>query len=299
MAKRVPTNEQSRSLQISHHLEPRWIQRGLFCSARLFPPNATKPEASSAPRAPARQAAASAPAAALVDSGQAVAASSAALDAGAGDAAAPTEPEIRVEATAVSEPAIFVIDESVPAPLDGKNFFLWVKGGFVQIQNERTFRFWPQGATKPVLLFSLPAPLPNIHIGALADPAGDRLAAVAVRVGAGLGFVTADLYVWSKGTKGTGLRRLLATTPKQPLFPSTLVWSADGKWIGVEGYAKDCSYEGSQEIVHCRRILLVDAETGAIGYRTPAGLKPRRERLSSVRPRRRAAPPVFRCSSRE
>ena len=249
----------------------------LGCSS----PNATQPEASSAPRLQARHAAASAPPAAVVDAGPAVAASSAALEAGVGDAAAPTESEISIDAAAVSEPSIFVIDETVPASLDGHNFFLWIKGGFVQVQNDRTFRFWQKGATKPVALFSLPAQLPRIHIGALADPAGERVAAVVLRPGAGVGFAAADLYLWS--SKGGGLRRLLATTPKQPIQESTLVWSADGKWIGVEGYAKDCKYEEGRELVYCTRILLVDAETGAIGYRTPAGLAPRGAELASGR----------------
>ena len=182
--------------------------------------------------------------------------------------------QLRIDPATLPAEALYVIVEG-PAPPPGAYF--WFNGGYVEARmtgGNSVLRFWPPFAAKPsATLLTLRGPfsrgMPQV------DPSGLRIALLPQRVGAGLGLAVGDLYVWSQAT---GLRRLLATTRRQLLMLADLEWSADGKHLVLMGWANDCPEEvwaGRVETVECERVLLVNAETGRIEYRTPAGLDAR------------------------
>jgi hypothetical protein len=175
----------------------------------------------------------------------------------------------------------FAIGEALPplsSAADGS--FQVFKDGYLMERtgdDHSSAHFWPLWADKPVELFSLP----TRWLWLTVDPERENLALLAFLPQTGERHPWGDLYVWSKA-KGT--RRLLRTTPALRLAMHPLEWTGDGQSLALLADTPDCRWQEQNELTRrgqgpirqrlCQRVVIVDARTGRVTYRTPAALDP-------------------------
>jgi hypothetical protein len=175
----------------------------------------------------------------------------------------------------------FAIDEALP-PLSGAadGSFQVFKDGYVMERTDdhhSSAHFWPLWADKPVELFSLPTRWRWLTV----DPEGESVALLAFLPQTGERYPWGDVYVWSKAK---GKRRLLRTTPALRLAMDPFEWTGDGQSLALLADTPDCSWQARDEVTRrgqgpirqrlCQRVVIVDARTGRVSYRTPAALDP-------------------------
>lgn len=189
--------------------------------------------------------------------------------------------ELTFSAADVQGEPWFAIDEAL-LPLSGAadgSFHVFRDGYLMERTDDHhsSAHFWPLGADKPIELFSLPTRWRWLTV----DAKGESVALLAFLPQTGERYPWGDVYVWSTAK---GKRRLLRTTPALRLAVHSFEWTGDGQSLALLADTPDCSWQARDELTRrgqgpirqrlCQRVVIVDAGTGRISYRTPAALDP-------------------------